>query len=170
MHKCLVRSLKSMTVQSGPFKIAKLDYNHIGDYVMLSKSEVARHHSRPEPEFRGAKKTGKEALNQLQYQALRKATMTAKGSRMTTVNDIAGVEDPKVILEEAQARLMRKIMVNPEALGDLLIEGGVIESRVRALDEMGEISFGGTCPEVTIPVVKIQDKVDCKRGSLEVIY
>ena len=36
------------------------------------------------------------------------------------VNQIAGVETPRAIIEAAQARLMGKILKGPTALGDLL--------------------------------------------------
>jgi len=61
-------------------------------------------------------------FKQLQYQALKKCVNATHGSRIKLVSQIVGVESPRIALDAAQARLMRKIMRYTTAIGDLMFE------------------------------------------------
>ena len=58
-------------------------------------------------------------MTDLQYQALSKCVNSVKGARKGLVSEITGVENPRMALDAAQARLLRKMMRDPTALGDL---------------------------------------------------
>jgi len=55
----------------------------------------------------------------LQYQALTKCINSVKGAHKELVREITGVESPRMALDAAQARLLRKMMRDPTTLGDL---------------------------------------------------
>jgi len=71
--------------------------------------------------WRGQRGWEKEFV-QLQYQALKKYVNATHGSKTELVSQIAGVESPGMVLDAAQARVMRKIMGDNTALGDLIFE------------------------------------------------
>ena len=51
-----------------------------------------------------------EEFEKLQYQALKKCVNVTHGSRRELVSQLAGVEFPKMALDAAQAKVMRKLM------------------------------------------------------------
>jgi len=55
----------------------------------------------------------------LQCQGLSKCVNAVRGARRELVSEIAGVENPRMALDAAQARLLGKLLRDPTALGDM---------------------------------------------------
>ena len=75
-----------------------------------------------EIEWRGQMAWTKE-MARLQYASLRKATGAVLGSRMTTVERIAGVEPIEVHLDALQARFAGRGIADPSIIGETLALG-----------------------------------------------
>ena len=65
-----------------------------------------------------------EKFEKLQYQALKKCINTTHESRRELVSQIAGVESPRMALDAAQARVMRKLMRDPLYMDNLWKDDG----------------------------------------------
>jgi len=63
-------------------------------------------------------------FEQLQYQTLKKCVNAIQVSKIEFVGQMTGVESPRMALDAAQARLMRKIMRDTTAIGDLMGNDG----------------------------------------------
>ena len=107
----------------------------------------------------------KKEMARLQYASLRKATGAVLGSRMTTVERIAGVEPIEVHLDALQARFAGRGIADPSIIGENLALGmnnqypGSLEEEImkKAIgNEEGEPSWGGRCPQMTIEVLDLE--------------
>ena len=106
----------------------------------------------------------------LQYAALRKVTGAVLGSRMTTVERIAGVEPAEVHLDALQTLFVASGIADSTIVGEalkLVIEGkrpGSLEeemvSQARG-EEGGEPSWGGKCPRTEMEIIDLE----CNEGS-----
>ena len=107
----------------------------------------------------------KKEIARLQYASLRKATGAVLGSRMTTVERIAGVEPVKIHLDALQARFAGKGIADPTVVGESLalgmnnqhpgsLEAGIMQKALGAGG--GEPSWGGKCPRITIKVIDLE--------------
>ena len=72
--------------------------------------------------WRGQKKW-KQEFNQLQYQALRKATGTVQGIAAEKVFQMARVQDAKTHMDNNQVRLVARGVEDPSKLGDMMPVG-----------------------------------------------
>ena len=68
--------------------------------------------------WRGQKRWQQKMID-LQYQALTKCVNSVKGARKELIREIAGMESLKMALDEAQARLLGKMIRDPTTLEDL---------------------------------------------------
>ena len=104
-------------------------------------------------------------MARLKYASLRKATGAVLGSRMTTVDRIAGVEPVEIHLDALQARFAERGIADPSIIGEPLVLGtnnqypGSLEEELikKAIGNgEGEPSWGGICPRMTIEVLDLE--------------
>ena len=94
--------------------------------------------------WRGQKE-GREMMEKLQYQALRKCTGAVVGAEKVLVRQIAAVEDVETFAEAAQGRFLARAISDPGRAG--------VPDPPRGID--GELSLGGPCWRGSIEVVNL---------------